>query len=215
MKTRILTSLLILGALCVATLGASFPTQEAPDKNAQLVEGMKKWLATINPSSHHEKLGRFVGKWDTVFKIYMGGPGTPPIATTGSSEIDWVLGKRYIMEQYRGSTMMPDLKTGAVKEIPYEGIGFRGYNNHRNLYTTTWMSSQGTDSLSSRGSVDPSGKAFRSYGEMDEPMLNVIGRTVKYETRIIDKNKHTVKVYDLHAGDDYLVIDITYTRKTD
>ena len=71
------------------------------------------------------------------------------------------------------------------------------------------------DSLSSRGSVDPSGKAFRSYGEMDEPMLNVIGRTVKYETRIIDKNKHTVKVYDLHAGDDYLVIDITYTRKTD
>ena len=29
--------------------------------------------------------------------------------------------------------MMPDLKTGAVKEVPYEGIGFRGYNNHRNL----------------------------------------------------------------------------------
>ena len=79
MKTRILTSLLILGALCVATLGASFPTQEAPDKNAQLVEGMKKWLATINPSSHHEKLGQFVGKWDTVFKIYMGAPEPRPL----------------------------------------------------------------------------------------------------------------------------------------
>ena len=50
---------------------------------------------------------------------------------------------------------------------------------------------------------------------MDEPMLNVIGRTVKYETKIIDENKHTMKIFDLHAGDDYLVIELIYTRKKD
>jgi len=32
---------------------------------------------------------------------------------------------------------------------------------------------------------------------------------------IVNKDQHILKVYDLHAGDDYLVFDITYTRKTD
>lgn len=63
--------------------------------------------------------------------------------------------------------------------------------------------------------VLPRTKVLRSYGKMDEPMLNVIGRTVKYEMRIVNRNQHVLKVYDLHASDDYLVFDITYTRKTD
>ncbi len=48
---------------------------------------------------------------------------------------------------------------------------------------------------------------------MDEPMLGVVGRLVKYVTRIIDDDTHVFEIFDLHADDDYKVIEVTYERK--
>ena len=39
-----------------------------------------------------------------------------------------------------------------------------------------------------------------------------MGRTVKYVTRIINDDKYVFEIIDLHASDDYKVIEITYTR---
>lgn len=211
MKNRWIGSVL-LSAVAISTFVIAYPLDEKTDREAQL-EGMKKWLASISPSRHHEKLGQFVGDWDVVFKVYMGGPGSPPMETRGTSEINWVLGKRFIMEKYKGTMILPDLATGGMRKSPMDGIGFRGYDNYRNMYTGLWMSNGATNVISHTGSVDPSGKVFRSYGEMDEPMLNVTGRTVKTEMKVIDKDRHTVKIIDLHAGDEYLVLELAYTRK--
>ena len=52
-----------------------------------------------------------------------------------------------------------------------------------------------------------------SYGEMDDPMLGIHGRTVKHLTRFVNDDKHIFEIFDLAAGDDYKVIEITYTRK--
>ena len=56
-------------------------------------------------------------------------------------------------------------------------------------------------------------KAALVFGQMDEPMLKVYGRTIKYVTKIVSPDKHVFSIYDLHAGDDYKVIEITYERK--
>ena len=71
----------------------------------------------------------------------------------------------------------------------------------------------GTQLLTMRGSADPTGKVLTAYGEMDEPMLGVIGRTVKYVTRVIDQDHRFFEIYDLHASDDYKVVEIEYTRR--
>ena len=214
MKNRTIT-LLLLGTLGLTALAASFPSTGNADENAQLAAGLQKWLSTLNPSKHHEKLAPFAGDWNTVTRMYFGGPGSPAVESSGTSTKKWVLGKRHIMEEHKGFMMMPDLETGGMKKTPYEGIGFVGYDNYRNMYTGSWRSNLGTNVLSYTGSMDPKGKVLRSYGKMDEPMLNVIGRTVKYEMTIVNKDQHILKVYDLHARDDYLVFDITYTRKAD
>jgi len=44
-------------------------------------------------------------------------------------------------------------------------------------------------------------------------MLNVAGRTVKYVNTIVNADKHVFEIIDLHAGDGYKVIEITYQRK--
>lgn len=186
--------------------------QPSADEMKAMMEGMQKWMEAIKPGKQHEPLNQFVGSWATVTKMWWGGPGSDPIVTEGNSEVKWVLGGRYLMDEHKGKMMMPDM-TGATKEIDYEGIGLWGYNNERNIYERIWVSSAGTNMLTMKGAADPSGKVFTMYGEMDEVMLGVVGRMVKYVTRIVDEDKHVFEIIDLHAGDGYKVVEITYTRQ--
>ena len=82
-----------------------------------------------------------------------------------------------------------------------------------NMYVGCWADNMGTQMLTMKGMADPSGKVFTYFGEMDEPMLKVIGRTVKYVTRIVDKDTQVFEIFDLHAGPDYKVVEVTYKRK--
>jgi len=186
--------------------------QPAQEQIKAMQEGMRKWMATIRPGKQHKLLEAFIGSWDTTTKMWWGGPGSPPVVTQGRSDVKWVLGKRFIMEEHHGKMVMPD-ETGAMKKVPYEGIGMTGYNNGRNVFESSWTSNLGTEMLTMRGGVDPSGKVFRSFGQMDELMIGVIGRTVKYVNRIVNEDKHVFEIIDLHAGDDYKVVEITYVRR--
>ncbi len=176
---------------------------DMPDP-AKMAEMMAKWQKTTTPSKHHHALDAFVGEWDTTIKVWMGGPGTPPAESTGSSSVKWVLGGRYVQEMFSG-TMMGQ---------PSEGIGYTGYDNYKNMYVFSYISNQSTEMLTGMGMTDPSKKVFTFFGQMDEAMLDVFGRTVKYVTTIINEDKHVFQIIDLHAGDDYKVIEIVYTRKT-
>lgn len=185
----------------------------APDAEQmkQMMEGMKRWLATIKPGKHHELLDAHVGTWETSFRVWMD-PSAPPVETKGVTQMKWILGKRFILQEYKGEMLMPD-ETGQMKSVPYEGMGTLGYDNYRNLYVGTWISNLQTNLLTMSGSMDPSGKALRMFGEMDEPMLNVIGRTVKYVTTMKDKDTLIFECFDLHASDTYKVFEIEYKRK--
>ena len=97
---------------------------------------------------------------------------------------------------------------------PFEGIGYTGYDNYKNMYVFSWIENQSTMMLTASGMTDPSKKVFTFYGQMDEPMLDVSGRTVKYVIKIINEDKHVFEIIDLHAGDDYKVIEVVYTRKS-
>ena len=48
---------------------------------------------------------------------------------------------------------------------------------------------------------------------MDEAMLDIYGRMVKFEIRFESEDKHVLTIYDLAAGDDFKAVEITYTRK--
>ena len=209
MKSRV--GLVVVGSAALLVLGVSQVTsQEKPKQSPpgmpamgeKEMAAMQEWMKLAAPSEHHKKLEPLIGKWNTMTKMWMGGPGTQAMESSGSSECKWIHGGRYIHEEHKGQHM----------GMPHEGLGITGYDNYRNMYTSTWSDNMGTAMLSMKGSSDPAGKTFTFYGEMDEPGLKVMGRTVKYVTRIVDNDKHVFEIIDLHAGDNYKVIEITYTR---
>jgi hypothetical protein len=183
--------------------------QPSPD---DMAKGMKAWMEAMKPGIHHKTFDDVLGQWDTVTKVWWGGPGTTPSETKGTTERRWVLGNRFVLEEAHGQMPMPDA-TGAMKMMPLEGMGMFGYDNFRNMYVGCWADTAGTQLLTMKGMADPSGKVITYFGEMDEPMMNVVGRTVKYVTRIVDKDTNVFEIYDLHAGDAYKVVEVTYKRK--
>lgn len=173
--------------------------QMTPEEQAMMEACMK--IAT--PGENHKHLQPLIGSWNTSTKIWMGGPGTPPMETKGTAQCRWVLGGRFVQEVYKGEFMGQ----------PYEGLGMTGYDNFKNMYIASWADTAGTQLLTSKGQRDPSGKVFTFYGVMDDPIINVSGKSIKYVTKIINENKRIFEIIDLHAGDDYKVMEIIYTRK--
>ena len=210
----------IVFGLGVIALSALVSTQAiSGDKPGQgkyspedMAKMMQEWMALAAPGEHHKLLEPFVGQWNTVTKTWWGGPGSDAVQTNGTTEVKWILGGRYLMDETKSEFMMPT-PTGEMKSTPYHGVGFTGYDNFRNMYVGVWMDDMGTQMLTMKGTAVPSGKVFTFYGEMDEPAMNMVGRTVKYVTRIINNDKHVFEIYDLPAGDDYKVMEITYTRR--
>lgn len=167
-------------------------------------EMMKKWAEVSTPGDAHRKLDDLVGTWDAEMKMWMQGPGSVPSVTKGTSVNTWVLGGRYLRQEYKGEFM----------GMPFEGIGYTGYDNHNKRYFSIWIDNSSTQLSTMSGVVDQSGKVFTEYGTMDEWMTGENGKPVKYVTRILSKDKHVFEVHDLAIGEpNTKVMEATYTRK--
>src|SRR5262249_62605 len=153
-----------------------------------------------------------IGSWNTEMKMQE--PGMPPMVTKGTSERKWVLGGRFIEERSSGDMIGPDEKSPmGFGKIKSEGIGLFGYDNYKKIYTGVWISDLGTNVMTMTGTMPPGSKTLTMYGLMDEPMLKMSDRYNKYVTKIVDDDKFVFEVYDLAAGPNHKVFEITYTRK--
>src|SRR5262245_22815249 len=64
-------------------------------------ELMAKMTAFATPGPDHKVLDALVGKWTTQVKMWMD-PAGPAMDATGSCEIKWILGGRYLQEEDKG-----------------------------------------------------------------------------------------------------------------
>lgn len=209
---------LVAAAFVAFSVGFAFKSAvsqqpgDQPPTPEQMQEMMKKWLDTIEPGPQHKELAKNVGEWNTTARMWFMGPSGPATETNGTSKITSVLDGCFIMEEHDGKMMMPN-ESGGMAAVPYKGLGLTGYDKYRNVFISSWCSNLGTNMLTMEGSMPPGSNTRTMYGAMDEPMLNVVGRTVKYETKHINDDKFMFTVYDLYAGPDYKVFEIEYNRK--
>lgn len=208
--------LTVLGmvALAVCAFAAEMPRvqDEQPvgmsEEAMGLVQAMKSAHENpTTPGEFHTKLEHFVGDWDVTLRMWMAGPDAPPAETGGTSHVEWILDGRFISER-----MQAELDMGGMK-VPLDSFSVTGYDNYRNVYVGSLFGSLSTEIINTQGGVSPDGRTFTAYGTMHEPNLNVAGRMVRFQTKIVDEHHHVVTVYDLHAGEDYKALEFSYSRK--
>ena len=173
---------------------------------------MDEWMKLSKPSDGHKRLDALVGDWTTTQKMWMEGPQGPSVETRGTSTSKLILGGRFLHQEDSNTMKFPG-PDGKMAEMPFSGMGLTGYDNYRHIYNGTWVDSLGTVMLTFKGVASQDGKTITMYGEMDEPSLHMVGRMVKYVTTIESNDKHVFQIFDLAAGDNFKVIEVTYERK--
>ncbi len=204
-----------LGATIALAGGAYISQPEEGGMGMPSPEEMAEMMAEMerlgSPGPHHEALNQFVGEWDTTMRMWWGGPGSEAEESSGHSSIKWILDGRFVQEDMTSTFTMPG-PDGGMMEMEFRGMGLTGYDNFRNMYVSSWADNMTTQLIVGKGVADPRHAVFTHYCEMDEPTLDVVGRLVRIRNRVINEDRWVMEMYDLHAGEDYKVMEITYQR---
>lgn len=194
-----------LGALALAIcLPAGWAA--AADSTAQDAHSgaMAEVLRLSQPGPKHALLEPLIGTWDVEVSTWMS-PGEPPLVSHATVTKSWVLGKRFLYEEFTGTG--PDGK-------PYSGIGYWGHDNIRKRFSGLWMSTYGSGMIHYHGSVDAPGTMFTFEGREPNPM----GRGPEVEFRmvlkIVGEHRHVLtQYYVMPIIGSYKAFEMIHTRK--
>lgn len=163
------------------------------------MELMKK---AAEPGEGHKVLRTFDGKWNA--KVWSLDCTSGSESTSEGTMVNtWVLGNRYLRQEFKGSFM----------EQPFEGIAYFGYDNLKKQYFSTWFDTMSTGIMLSTGKYDPATKTFTLNGTFTNPMTGQ-DEKAREVIKIIDDNKHVMEMWGASPtdGKDTKMMEITYTR---
>lgn len=202
MKPRFIPVLvLVLSGLTVWVAVHAQQSADPKDAAANMAAMMEKAKRFTQPGEQHKALEKFLGKWSIEMRIFMAGKPTAP--EKGTAEFSWLMAGRWMKSEWKGSMM----------GMPMEGFMILGYDNFKQSYVSTSISSADTAMTHAEGDMDPSGKALLSYGTLDEYLTGEHDKMVKYVWRFPSNDKMTLEVHDLPIGEkNTKVIEISYTR---
>ena len=148
-----------------------------PKHDPKSEEKMKAWMDYSTPSEAHKVLSSLAGKWKTTSKMWHT-PDTKPEESVGTTTLRMVLGGRFLENK----------TTGKAMGMPFEGLGFIGYNNITKKYETLWLDNLATGMMRGAGSFDEKNQTLKDSGEFSCPMAKDKTQTYRSEWKIVDKN---------------------------
>jgi hypothetical protein len=191
----------VLGAVVVAaSAGCSL---RGPNDGVR-PEGLTplEWASLSKPGASHQLLDVFAGAWDVKITFWSD-PKAAPQDSHGSSQLTWILGDRFLKEDFSGDVLGEG----------YQGLGLMGYDAASRRFTTVWLDSLNTAIAVQKGSYLPDSNSFELTGEVYDPLL---GRTKTTQTQIhiTSKDTYTVTMIDTAPnGREFKSLEIVYTRR--
>lgn len=178
MRKSVCTMLFILAAFAVSAFaGDDKKTAQQPPMDP----AMQAMMAAMTPGEHHEHLKKLAGNFDYTIKTWMD-PAAPPVESTGKRTAVLMLGGRFLEETY----------TGVMMGMPFEGIGWMGYDNVEKQYVGTWMDNMSTGIMTMHGTCDKG--SWSMTGESSDPTTGK-KMTSRSVTKLVDDNTFTMEMY--------------------
>lgn len=161
----------------------------------------QEWAAINKPGEIHSLLDVLVGEWD-VDVLSWGSPSLQPVRSKARSSAAWVLGYRYVREKFQGID----------RGYRYEGLGFIGYDQGAQRFSSVWMDSLNTAISVATGTLDRENSILEFRGEIYDPLL---GRNKETRTtiQIFDSNAYTLSLfYRSDRGEEFRALELKYKR---
>jgi hypothetical protein len=165
---------------------------------------MKRWEAAATPGAAHKVLDPLVGEWNVASKWWMS-PDQPPMESKGTVTTRWILGGRFLQDDFSGDMMGK----------PMKGMGLTGYDNLKKKYTSFWVDETSTAMYTSEGDASEDGKVITFLGKMDDVMTGEKNKTIKFVVRIVNASKHIFEMFDMpkNDGKGMKCAEMIYTKK--
>jgi hypothetical protein len=162
---------------------------------------MKAMMAAAAPGENQKMLAKSAGTWTAKVTMWMQ-PGTPPTVSTATATNEMIMGGRYLKSTNKGNMM----------NMPFEGIGYSGYDNVKKQFVNSWIDNMGTGIMTMTGQWDASTKSITYTGTMADPGS---GKDVNFKEVWIftDDNHQTMQMFYPMGGNDFKAMEILYTRK--
>ncbi|MGH9813813.1 MAG: DUF1579 domain-containing protein [Candidatus Acidiferrales bacterium] len=191
----------VLALLCVLLAVAGRAAAQQPEQ-PNMEEMMQEMVKLATPGEHHKHLEQFIGAWTTRGRFWTA-PGAEPLESTGEAEHKPVLGGRFIELTYKGVMM----------DMPFEGMGFIGYDNYQKKHVDFWIDNFGTLMLTGEGACDASGKTVTMMTTVDDP-LSQTRKTLRSVYSFPSANEYRLEMYDTGPdGKEFRTLEIIHIRK--
>jgi hypothetical protein len=199
-----LKNLLAVGLLTLcATACASNDAAQAGRPGDDMTEDeiMAAMMELGQPGEAHAAFQESVGSWNTTMNIYTV-PDAPPMTMTGTSELETIMGGRFLVEHYSSDFM----------GTPFEGMMTQGYDNLTERYFILWIDNMATGYSLSHGERDEHG-VIVAEGMMRD-VRTPDGRPFKMVLTSKGKDAMFMEMFDYdESGMAFKTMDITYERK--
>jgi len=189
-------------ALVLVCAIPSFAQEQQQKMSPEEQKQMDAWQKFMTPSEGHKALDHMIGTFDAKVTMWMA-PGAPSTTSNGTSVNQWVLGNRYVQENFSGTFM----------GMPFQGIGYTGYDNAKKQYVGTWIDNFGTGVMTSTGTSSDNGKTYTFKSTNTDPMT---GKDMAGESKITvgDADHHTMEMWGpAPDGKMFKMMTIEYSRK--
>jgi hypothetical protein len=162
----------------------------------------REWMALSKPGPSHRLLELFVGTWDAKIS-FRSGPGAKAEISRGMSTVSWILGERFIKEDFDGE---------ALGER-FQGMSITGYDNAARRFTNVWIDSLNTALATSYGKYLSEENRFDFVGEVYDPLRGGM-KSTRSTMRVVSRNKYEFVMYDSSPkGIEYSALEIEYNRR--
>jgi len=189
-------------ALLVLLFATTVPAADPPRMSAEEKAAMEAMQKAMTPGASHKLLNPFVGTFNVTVSSWTA-PGAKPMVSKGVSTNKWIMGSRYVQQNFSGSFM----------NMPFTGVGYVGYDNVKQQYWSSWMDNMSTGMMTTTGSTPDGGKTFKFTGVMADPMT---GKDTTLEEHLTIKSKDE-QVFEMWApgpdGKTFKMMELVYKRK--
>ena len=160
------------------------------------------WVRHAMPSEHHQLLRKMAGSWNMAVKYRMN-TETPIVESAGTCERKWILGNRFLLEEFNGGNL----------GLPFQGLAIYGYDAFEKKYTSAWVDTMSTAITTNLGSCREACELIQFTGQHGDPWTGT-KRKSRGITRFISDDRHLLELYEPGTdGKEFKILEITYTRR--
>jgi hypothetical protein len=176
--------------------GGNKSVSSKPDLDNE--EMMKRVQQAGAPGAGHKALDALGGNWKAEVKCFMN-PDGPANVSHGTSKTSWILGGRFLEEEFHGEMMGK----------PFTGRGLLGFDNSKQKFKSVWVDDVNTAIITTEGKGENGNKVIMLEGKVDCAGTGQKDITMKQVFRILSPDKHVLEM----SHDGTTKMEITYTRQ--